>query len=208
MKNKKLSLLSITFVVIIAASVFLYNALSPNFKQRLNDFESSALQSNRGTAIASPSNDAWIRTSGQPIASSFPAPDFTVYDAAGEKHKLSDFKGKPVVLNFWASWCTYCREEMPLFEEAYKSFGSTVQFMMIDAVDGQRETLETGKAYVQKNGLSFPVFYDTSLEAVSGYGIQAYPDTFFIDKDGNLAASVVGRIDPATLKQNIELINK
>ena len=209
MKNKKLLLLSIIFAAIIISAVFLYNTLSPGVKQELDNLESIPAPSNSPAVNDSVQSDnTWTRIPGQSAASGFPAPDFTVLDAAGSKHKLSEYKGKPVVINFWTSWCPYCKDEMPLFEEAYNSFGSTVQFMMIDAVDGRRETFESGKEYIDEYEYTFPVFYDASLEAVNGYGIQAFPSTFFIDKDGNIAATVQGKIDPAALKKYIEQINK
>ena len=76
-----------------------------------------------------------------------PAPDFIVYDAEGTAFRLSDFKGKPVVVNFWASWCPPCRSEMPHFDQVYSEVKDDVMFMMVDLVDGQRET-QIGRAHV------------------------------------------------------------
>ncbi|MBP3544577.1 MAG: TlpA family protein disulfide reductase, partial [Lachnospiraceae bacterium] len=69
-----------------------------------------------------------------------PAPDFTVIDAEGNEVKLSDMRGKPVVVNFWASWCGPCKMEMPEFEEVYKELGDEVHFMMVNLTDGWQET--------------------------------------------------------------------
>ena len=135
------------------------------------------------------------------------APDFTVLDKRGRKVKLSDYKGKPVVINFWATWCYYCKEEMPDFNTAYENHPD-VQFMMINATDGVQETMTAAKEYVKSQGFSFDVFYDTELEAVNAYGINSFPTTFFIDKDGNLVTYASGMIDLETLEKGIDLIDE
>ncbi len=84
------------------------------------------------------------------------APDFTVYDVNGNEVSLSDYKGKPVVLNFWATWCYYCKEEMPDFNKAYKEYPD-VQFLMVNATDGVQETKEKAMQYVKDEGFDFPV---------------------------------------------------
>ena len=113
------------------------------------------------------------------------APDFTVLNEEGEEVKLSDYFGKPIVLNFWATWCYYCKEEMPDFDKAYKEHPE-VQFLMVNATDGVRETIDIAKKYIEDQGYEFPVVYDTMQEAVYAYYITGYPTTWFIDKDGNL----------------------
>ena len=91
------------------------------------------------------------------------APDFTVFDIDGNAVKLSDFQGKPVILNFWASWCGPCKAEMPDFEKKYKELGDKVQFLMVNITSG--DDFETAKDYIAQQGYQFPVFYDTTGEA-------------------------------------------
>jgi thiol-disulfide isomerase/thioredoxin len=134
------------------------------------------------------------------------APDFAVLDAEGNGIKLSDLKGKPVVINFWASWCPPCKSEMPEFDKAYAEYGGDVAFMMIDLVDGARETVETGAAYVAEQGYAFPVYYDTSGEAAAAYGVSAIPTTVFVDKDGNVVTGAQGAINGDTLHKGIDFI--
>lgn len=134
------------------------------------------------------------------------APDFTVVDAQGNPVKLSDFKGKPVVLNFWATWCGYCKQEMPVFEAAAQKHPD-IQFMMINATDGEQETMAGAMAYIAQSGYTFDVFYDTNLEAVNTYGISAFPTTFFIDKDGVLVAYVSGALEEETLSKGLAMID-
>jgi len=135
----------------------------------------------------------------------YSAPDFTVYDEDGNPVQLSDFFGKPIVLNFWASWCYYCKEEMPDFNAAYLA-NPDIQFLMINVTDGSSETVESGKRYVESMGFEFPVFYDTTLMASMTYGARGLPITFFIDKNGDLYTYASGMLTAEALARGIELI--
>ena len=97
-------------------------------------FAYAALTSNYKTNNENPVE----KSTSQPEVKKNPAPDFTVFDAQGNKVKLSDFAGQPVVLNFWASWCPPCKAEMPIFNEVYAHSKNDIVFLMIDLVDGQR----------------------------------------------------------------------
>lgn len=132
--------------------------------------------------------------------------DFTVYDEDGNAVKLSDFIGKPVVLNFWASWCGPCQSEMPDFDRANQELDGAVQFMMVNVTDGQRETVETASKFIEKNGYTLPVFFDKFMEASNTYGAYALPTTYFIDAEGYLVARAQGAIDADLLKQGLEMI--
>lgn len=135
------------------------------------------------------------------------APDFTVLDEDGNEVKLSDFKGKPVVLNFWATWCGYCKMEMPDFDTAYAKYPD-VQFLMVNVTDGVNETVEKAKAYVETEGFSFDIFFDVKLEAVGRYGVTGYPTTYFIDKDGNAVAMQSGMLKLDILEKGIAMITE
>ncbi len=135
-----------------------------------------------------------------------PAPDFTVTDNDGNAVKLSDFKGTPVVLNFWASWCPPCKAELPDFENVYAELDGKVAFFMINATDGVRETKETAADYIAEQGYQFPVFYDLGLQATSLYGISSFPTTVLIDSDGYTAGGYIGMIDEETLRNGIDTI--
>ena len=134
------------------------------------------------------------------------APDFTVYDKASNAVKLSDMKGTPVVLNFWASWCPPCKSEMPDFNEIAKEYEGKVTFMMVNLTDGQSETQESAQSFIDSMGYTFPVYFDLNSEAAYVYGIQSIPTTFFIDANGNLIAYASGAIDGDTLKRGISMI--
>ena len=133
------------------------------------------------------------------------APDFTVLDANGNKVQLSDFRGKPVVLNFWATWCYYCKTEMPDFNQAYHKYPD-IQFLMVNATDGVYETVTSAKNYVAQEGFDFDVFFDTTEEAVNDYNVTGFPTTYFIDANGRLVARAVGMIDLETLEVGIGMI--
>lgn len=135
-----------------------------------------------------------------------PAPDFTVYDADGKPVKLSDMKGKPVVLNFWASWCPPCKAEMPDFDAVCKEYEGKVIFMMVNLTDGERETVESARNFIHMMEYSFPVYYDTDMEASNTYGIQSIPMTFFIDADGGLVAYGSGALSENELRRGISML--
>jgi len=132
--------------------------------------------------------------------------DFTVTDAEGNPVRLSDLRGKPVVLNFWASWCPLCRQEMPEFDEAHRELGGEIQFMMVDLTDGARETMASAAAFVQEQGYSFPVYFDTQGQAAEACGIRSIPATYFIDSRGRVVSSRVGALSREDLRAGLESI--
>ena len=134
------------------------------------------------------------------------APDFTVYDIDGNEVKLSDYLGKPVVLNFWASWCGPCKMEMPDFDEKAKELERKVQFLMVNLTDGSQETVETASAFIAAQGYTFPVFYDTDQSAAYAYGVYSIPTTYFIDAEGYAVAYAGGAIGADVLQKGIDMI--
>jgi len=136
------------------------------------------------------------------------APDFHVYDREGNAVHLSDFFGKPIVLNFWASWCGPCQSEMPDFNAKYAELEGEVHFVMVNMTDGVRETVESASAYIDANGYRFPVFYDTTGEAAMTYGAYSLPTSFFINAQGHLIAQAIGAIDAELLQTGLDMISE
>ena len=148
-------------------------------------------------------NNAETETEAEEAASeeeAVQAPDFTVYDKEGNAVNLSDFIGKPAIVNFWASWCGPCQMEMPDFDE--------INFVMVNMTDGSQETLETATKFVEESGYSFPVYYDTDMDAAMTYSVSSIPSTFFIDAEGHAVAWAQGMIDAETLQKGIDMVKE
>lgn len=193
MKGRRSVFLSILVLVLVIGGAYaLYGKLSQGMQPV-------------GLAVEEGETSAGSASASQEEPSKVAAPDFTVVDGAGEEAALSDYLGRPVVLNFWASWCGPCKSEMPDFDDAWAEVGEEVSFLMVNVTDGSRETFENAKAYVEEQGFAFPVFYDTNLEAAMAYGVQSLPTTFFIDREGYLTAWAKGAISRETLEQGLAL---
>ena len=132
--------------------------------------------------------------------------DFYLYDAEEQKYKLSDFIGKPMVINFWASWCKYCKEEMPDIEEIYKENREDITFLIIDVLD-KKETKEIGIQYIRENSFSFPFYsYKDEKKAMSYYGMNKYPSTLFVSKEGKVLKKKQGKMSLTELQEGINLL--
>ena len=193
MKKQTLLILSaVIMVVVIAVAASLYSSLS-------NDYFSPEETTAVTTEVLTNVTEA---TDVQTTAKTELAPDFTVKDKDGNAVKLSDFIGKPTVVNFWASWCSPCTSEMPHFEDAYLAQGDDVNFLMINVGDSYDDAYKFAKS----KGYSFPVYHDSSYEASYAYGVSSIPVTLFIDKNGSLVNYKIGAMNKMTLDTYIGAI--
>ena len=137
-----------------------------------------------------------------------PAANFTVLNKNMEEVSLSDKKGKPVVVNFWATWCSPCKAELPAFEKMYKKYKGEVEFMMVNLTDGHQETAEKANKLIEENGYTFPVYYDSDLIAAYVYQVNSIPRTLFVDADGNAVVMYTGLMPEEVITEKIEELLK
>ena len=231
MNNKKtLIIVSVLLVALIGGASLLYAKLGDNMqpdnlliqngtsqedvsdKTDTSDFSDRADTTPDSTSGAENSSSGSSGTSGETSDnaaaenSPFTAPDFTVYDREGNVVHLSDFLGKPVVLNFWASWCGPCKMEMPDFEEIFAEYKDEIHFVMVNLTDGSRETMDTATTFLDNRGYTFPVYYDKDSDAAYTYQVYGIPVTYFINAEGHLIAQGSSALDAETIKRGIGMI--
>ena len=204
MKTKTLIILTLSLVLLIAAAAVLYGLLKDTF--RMDPLATVPLETEPSETEPSETTAASQETEGTTEAPDYSAPDFTVTDRDGNSVKLSDFLGKPVILNFWASWCGPCKMEMPDFEEAYLEYGDRIHFVLVNLTDGSQETVESAAGYIDSQGYTFPIYFDTTYSAAMAYGVSGVPVTYFIDAEGNLVAWGQGALNAQALAQGIGMI--
>ncbi|MBP3910493.1 MAG: redoxin domain-containing protein [Niameybacter sp.] len=136
------------------------------------------------------------------------APDFTLVDQYGQEHTLSDYKGKVVFINFWATWCPPCKAELPDIEEIYREYDMNkddvvilgMTFPNMDREKSKEEIIE----FIEEEGYTFPTLFDESMELAYKYYINAFPTTFLINKDGTVEGYASGMLTKETMKEIIE----
>ena len=209
MSSKKWFLIfSVCFVVLMIGAGVLYDELSNTVERESLVTTEKNKVTNTPTEPPKQSESEQTNTTQENEATEETsiAPDFTVVDGEGNEHKLSDFFGKPIVLNFWASWCGPCKSEMPDFDEVYAEYKEDIHFLMVNLTDGNRETVSSAKEFIEEQGYSFPVYYDTKLEAMMAYYAYSIPMTFFINAEGEMIAYAQSAISKEVLLQGIEMI--
>ena len=193
MKNLKIIIIVLLLAVLLVGAYVLYQKLAPSMQMDQLATAPAATQAQGETGEAT-----------EPAKT--PAPDFTLHDVDGNTYKLSDFQGKPVILNFWASWCDPCKMEMPAFQRKFEEYGDEINFLIVNMTDGARETVEKASGHVSTNGFTFPVFYDIEQEAAITYGVMSLPTTYFLDAEGNFVAQGRGMLTDEALDRGIAML--
>jgi len=111
------------------------------------------------------------------------APDFTLKSRSGKNLRLSDYRGQVVMVNFWASWCGPCRQEMPILEKMFKRYGK-LGFVIL-GVNTEQDSSKAN-AYLRDIKVSFPIMYDTTSQVSKTYNVKAMPTTVIIDRNGKM----------------------
>ena len=189
MKKKALLIITIVLLVaLIAAAAYAYRYLSTDYFE--NPVETIEKSSDAHT------EEFTETTASESIVT---APDFSVTDKDGNSVFLSDFFGKPIVVNFWATWCSPCTSEMPHFEEAYKSHGDEVIFLMVNVGDNRDKAYKFGA----NNGYTFPIYHDSNYSASIAYNVSSIPGTLFINSNGELVHTQIGAMNKMMLETHI-----
>lgn len=136
---------------------------------------------------------AWVQIRQSRSRLGYPAPDFTLPDLSGRRHTLSQYRGKVIFLNLWATWCPPCREEMPGMQKLYRELAGS-DFVML-AVSEDADGAAAVEPFVRELGLTFPVLLDPVGNLPHRLGITGYPETFVIDRHGNIVRHFVGPYD-------------
>ena len=134
------------------------------------------------------------------------APNFTLANLQDGKDAISlaSYRGKPVLVNFWATWCVPCKDEMPLLEAAHKKWGSKVQFIGIDRQDYRPDAL----AFVQRTHVTYPSAYDPDGTLDGSYRLRGMPTSVFIDRNGRIVQRVTGPLTRAQLDDGLKALTE
>jgi len=211
-QTQKTILTAGVLLAVLAGAVIGYNALTKRYSpdSLLPDQTPGFAQKETGETVTvdrtpEESADTASGTAETESTPDYSAPDFTVYDADGNAAKLSDFFGKPLVVNFWASWCGPCKSEMPYFDKAAAE-RDDVTILMVNLTDGQRDTVDSVTKFAEKEGYTFPLWFDTDMSAANAYYVYSIPMTIFIASDGTLADYHTGAMSEATLTAYLDLL--
>jgi len=207
MKNKKLVLGIVGFVAFLVIVYFGYNKLSSEYYEEQKSQQNGGVsidETNDTTIDGDKDSEGEIENTGKILAE-----NFTIYDKDGNTVTIDDFKGKPLVINIFASWCDPCRSEMPYFQSAYDKYkNEDVMILMVNMTDGQKETKERAEKFMKDNGYTMPIYFDVDMDLAVKYVVMNIPRTIFIDKDGYVSLDHIGVIEEEILKTEIDKIKK
>lgn len=201
---------AIALVAIIALALFAYNALTQS-SSGSSPSRTARTSSGVPSATSQASSDG-ASSAGSTAAHLDPASvyaslesEFVSFDGATVTWAdLAD--GKPIVVNFWATWCPYCVDEMDDYQQLYEEYGDDVVFVMVDVCDGQRETRAKAEKYLADHGYTFPVYFDDSYAVVNEFGVSGFPTTVVFTPEGNVEYAAAGRINATNMRSMLEYL--
>lgn len=133
------------------------------------------------------------------------APNVRFTDAEGNAHTLDEFRGKPVVVNFWASWSGPSQRELAMFQSAYDDYKEQVHFLIINVTSDDRETREQADQLIADGGYTFPVYYDEDASAATDFEVLSVPTTFFVDSNGKGIAYAAGELNRYNFERGLSM---
>lgn len=186
LRKRSIIVFVVTNILIIGALVLLWTQLTTP----------------TSTATHSPDDPSMVGEAPSPlIGKAAPAFELPLLNGNGEKVKLADYKGKPVIVNFWASWCDPCNAEAPVLQSSWLDLKSKGVVMI--GIDGG-ETASAGNKFLQKYGVTYTnVIANVGVNTSSDYGVTNIPETFFIDRDGKVVVRWIGPLDSASLQKEL-----
>lgn len=204
----------IALVAVIVVAAVAYNVLAPGAAPESLQTTGATTEREGGGEAASSGGDSGTtdgseadgREAGAGNEGKSDAPAFDMTTPEGATVSLADLKGRPIVLNFWASTCGPCKMEMPEFQAAFEQYGDRLQFVMVNVPDFNGETRERALQLVADSGYTFPVYFDDTMQGQVLYGITSIPQTYFINADGTVEAYASGAIDASVLERGIEMV--
>ncbi|MCL2332021.1 MAG: TlpA family protein disulfide reductase [Actinomycetia bacterium] len=204
--------LGVALVALLAGALLLYN----HFEKQVTNVaaDGSPTTTTPAETTSTPSDgttgEPTVGDSGIPGVSTTAkdaVPDFTMTDANGNPVTLSSFKGMPTIMNFWATWCPPCREELGSFQKMYDQYGTQVNFVMLN-VGGRGDTVASVQKFCKDKGYTFPVYFDESNDGTTLFGVTGIPETIFLNAQGLSYGKVVGGMPESMLAQGMGLLMK
>ena len=201
---------AVAFAVLLIGAGIAYNVLAGDEKPSISGRDAvttTEVPTDDTSANGNGANAAEGDGSGaSDSANATAAPEFTMADTEGQTLTLADFRGKPVLLNFWASWCGPCASEMPAIQSAYEQYGDQIQFVAVNMTGMGGETETSALSLIQQNNYTFPVYFDVDSSAAVAFGVTSIPQTYLIDAEGNIIGGLRGAMSDNVLAEGIQML--